>query len=327
MHITATRTVVERSQFFFDQPQLREGDATGSGFVIDQEGHVVTNAHVVEGASEVTVSFGEGEDFEATVVGEDVSSDLAVLKIKVSKEVLVPLPLGDSSKVSVGEPVIAIGNPFDLDRTVTSGIVSALQREISAPNGFVIADVIQTDAAINPGNSGGPLVDFHGRVIGVNSQIYSNSGSMEGSNLGIAFAIPSNTVKRIAEQLVEDGEVKYAYMGVSGTSIDEQLQDDLRLPVDHGVMIADVAPGSAAAKAGLKAGTRAAVIEGQTHALGGDIIAGFNGERIDTMRELVEAVGKLQPGDKVEIEYYRGDDKKTAKLTLTERPKDISEGR
>ena len=223
--------------------------ALGSGFVIDRTGHIVTNYHVVEGAEEVAVNFSSGdEQVPATVVGVDPSTDLAVLKVDVSGSALTPLPLGDSDGVEVGDPVVAIGNPFGLERTVTAGIVSALQREITAPNGFTIDHAIQTDASINHGNSGGPLLDAQGEVIGVNSQI--QSGGVDG-NVGIGFAVPVNTVRQIASQLIETGKVERAFLGIEMQTITPELAGSFRLAVDHGVLISAVRPGSPAEKAGL----------------------------------------------------------------------------
>src|SRR4051812_20987774 len=229
----------------------QSGVATGSGFVVSSDGYIVTNAHVVEGATKVTVKVGDGKTQTARIVGQDASTDLALLKVDASG--LKPLTLGDSGNVQVGDPAYAIGNPFGLDRTLTTGVVSALQRQISSPNGFSIDDVIQTDAAINPGNSGGPLFDGQGNVIGVNSQIEStNSSSGEAGNVGIGFAIPSNTVKSVVDQLMKDGKVSHAYLGVS-------TQDGS----GAGAKVASVVAGGPAADAGLKAGDLVTSIGGK----------------------------------------------------------------
>jgi S1-C subfamily serine protease len=319
VHVSVTQTVVNNSIFGFGEEQ--KGQASGSGFLIDDEGHLVTNAHVVDGADEdsIKVSFSNEKEFSAKLVGADVSSDIAVLKVDAPKRALVPLEYADSSKLEVGDAVVAIGNPFNLDRTATTGIVSALQREIEAPNGFVIDDVIQTDAAINPGNSGGPLLDMEGRVIGVNSQIQSPSGG----NVGIGFAIPSKTVKRVADQLIKSGSVARAYLGVIGTDIDSEIAASLNLPVKKGVLLADVAKRSPAGKAGLKAGNQAAVIDGETYSLGGDIIVKFDGKDVTSMRQLVGLVGDHDAGDKVDIEYYRGTKRKKTSVTLVKRPEKL----
>src|ERR671933_71411 len=205
--------IVERVQSPFDLfPQRQRGEATGSGFVIDTDGHILTNAHVVQGASKIEVGFSNDKTVDAKVVGRDTSNDIALLKVDVSKQDLRPLSLGDSADVKVGDSVVAIGNPFGLDRTVTSGIVSARQRQLEAPNGFTINNVIQTDAAINPGNSGGPLIDGDGRVIGINSQI--QTGGSGGGNVGIGFAVPIDTAKRLLPQLKKNGRVVRGFLVV-----------------------------------------------------------------------------------------------------------------
>ncbi|HWM64392.1 MAG TPA: trypsin-like peptidase domain-containing protein, partial [Solirubrobacterales bacterium] len=203
--------------------------ATGSGFLIDTEGHVVTNSHVVEGAENVEVTLGSSDtSYDAEVVGTDPATDVALLDVDAPVDQLHPLALGDSSQAQVGDPVVAIGNPFGLDRTVTAGIVSALQRQIQAPNGFSISHVIQTDAAINPGNSGGPLIDASGNVIGINSQI--QTGGTSRGNVGIGFAVPINTAREVVREIEENGEVKHAYLGISGGSITPDLAEALKLP-------------------------------------------------------------------------------------------------
>ena len=211
-----------------------EGTATGSGFVIDRDGHVLTNAHVVDGADKIEVKLGDADDsqpFSAKVVGKDPSTDVALLQVDAPSDQLRPLSLGNSSDVQVGDPVVAIGNPFGLDRTVTTGIVSALQREIEAPNGFTINNVVQTDAAINPGNSGGPLLDANGRVIGINSQIESPNGS---GNVGIGFAVPINTAHQVTQQLLQNGQVEHALPGDQRDRSTPQIADVLNLPVTAG---------------------------------------------------------------------------------------------
>ncbi|HEV7846072.1 MAG TPA: trypsin-like peptidase domain-containing protein, partial [Thermoleophilaceae bacterium] len=230
----------------FGTPQ--QGTATGSGFVVDDKGNIVTNAHVVDGADRVTVSFDEnGDAVDAEVKGIDKSIDVAVLKIDPSKvKNLTPIPLGDSSKAQVGDPVIAIGNPFGLSRTVTTGIVSGVQRDIPAPNGFTIANAIQTDASINPGNSGGPLLDVNGRVIGINSQIQTGGGN---GSVGIGFAVPINTAKESLSKLEAGETIERAYLGVKMQGVTKQLAQDLNLPTDHGALVVEVTPASPAAKA------------------------------------------------------------------------------
>jgi S1-C subfamily serine protease len=266
------------------------GTATGSGFVIDHQGHILTNAHVVNGASKIEVTLGRKDTsspIPATVVGKDESTDTAVLKVNAPANELHPLPLGDSSEVHVGDPVVAIGNPFGLDRTVTAGIVSALQRQIQAPNNFTIDNVIQTDAAINPGNSGGPLIDAAGRVVGINSQIESGGS---GGNVGIGFAVPINTARDVAQQILTTGRVEHAYLGIVGTDLTPQLANVLNLPVRHGALVQSVTPGSPADKAGIKGGSATVSIAGQQVRAGGDVITSVDGKPVRSMTDVVNAV-------------------------------------
>jgi S1-C subfamily serine protease len=299
------------------------GVATGSGFVIDTDGHLLTNNHVVEGAAKITVKLGSSEKtYPAKVVGTDPSTDVAVIQIDAPSDQLHPLDLGDSSKVEVGDPVVAIGNPFGLDSTVTSGIVSALQRQIEAPSGFSISHVIQTDAAINPGNSGGPLIDAGGEVIGINSQI--ETGGSGNGNVGIGFAIPINTAREVAKQIEEDGKVEHAYLGISGGSVTPQLAKDLNLPTDEGVLVAEAVKGGPAAKAGIHGGSTEATIEGASVTLGGDIITGLEGKKVTEMEQLTSIIDSHKPGDEIEVEIVRGGgDEKTVTVTLGNRPSSV----
>ena len=292
------------------------GVATGSGFVLDRDGYVLTNAHVVEDAREVAVRFTEDSSLvQAKVVGSDLSSDLAVLKVDPDDAPkLVPLSLGDSADLHVGDPVIAIGNPFGYSRTVTTGIVSALQRQITAPNNFQIDNVIQTDASINPGNSGGPLIDAQGEVIGINSQIAT--GGSNGS-VGIGFAVPVSTAKEIVPQLKENGEVERAYLGVTTSTVTEQMAEDLNLPVDQGALIQEVVSGGPADKAGLRGG-RTAIAQGLR--VGGDVIVKVDGQDIHQNSDVADAILDRKPGDEIEIEYFRGDDRKSTTVKLGKRP-------
>jgi len=303
----------------FGEPEGEGGGvATGSGFLIDTEGHVITNSHVVEGADDVEVTLGsEDTSYDAEVVGTDPATDVALLKVDAPADSLHPLALGDSSEVEVGEPVVAIGNPFGLDRTVTSGIVSALQRQIQAPNGFSISHVIQTDAAINPGNSGGPLIDASGSVIGINSQI--QTGGNRG-NVGIGFAVPINTARDVVRQLIADGEVQHAYLGISGGSITEELAKALKLPVDEGVLINEVVEGGPADKAGIEGGDTSATIEGASIRLGGDVITEVDGRKVADMEEVINAVNAASPGDEMTLTVDRGKSTEEVTVTLGVRP-------
>jgi S1-C subfamily serine protease len=296
------------------------GTATGSGFVIDHDGHILTNAHVVEGAKKIEVTLGNTDSSQpvsAQVIGKDPSTDVALLMVDAPADELHPLTLGDSSQVKVGDPVVAIGNPFALDRTATAGIVSALQREIKAPNGFTINNVIQTDAAINPGNSGGPLLDAHGRVIGVNSQIESPNG---GGNVGIGFAVPINTVRQVAKQLLSDGEVKHAFLGISGADVTPQLADVLNLSAKQGALVQSVVPGGPAAKAGVKGGNATVTIDGQRVRAGGDVITEIDGDPVTGMEEVANAIADKQPGDQVQLTLVHGSQTRTATVTLGDQP-------
>jgi S1-C subfamily serine protease len=297
-----------------------QASGLGSGFVIDKTGHIVTNYHVVEGASEVNVSFSNRDTVRAEIVGTDPSTDLAVLRVETSANALTPLPLGNSDKVRVGDPVVAIGNPFGLDRTVTSGIVSALQRLITAPNSFAIDHVIQTDAPINPGNSGGPLLNARGQVIGVNTQIETGTGSSATGNVGIGFSVPSNTVKDVVAQILRTGRVEHAYLGISGQAVNSDLAETYNLPVKAGVLVGSVTDGSGADKAGLQGGAREVVVAGETYVLGGDIIVGFGGQKISSIEELRDAIAGHKPGDKVTVVIYRDGDKSSVTVTLGRQP-------
>ncbi len=300
------------------------GTATGSGIVIDDKGHILTNNHVIEGASKIEVKLGESDhEYTAQVVGTDPASDLALIKVDAPGKELDPLTLGDSSKMEVGDPVVAIGNPFGLDRTVTSGIVSALQRQIQAPNGFSIDNVIQTDAAINPGNSGGPLINDQGEVIGINSQIETGGGN--DGNVGIGFAIPINTAKEVIHELETKGSVEHAYMGISGITILPQLAKAVNLPANKGVLVETVEKGGPADKAGLEAGNTPATIEGAEIILGGDIITEADGQKITSMEQVAELVGDKKPGDEFTVKYLRDGNEKTATVTLGTRPAKVEE--
>jgi S1-C subfamily serine protease len=305
------------SPFDFGQPQQQQSEATGTGFVIDKQGDILTNYHVIAGASSVSVGFDDNTTVEAKVLGQDAQNDLALLHVGVSADKLTPLQLGDSSSVQVGDPVLAIGNPFGLDRTLTTGVVSALQREIQAPNGFAIQHVIQTDAPINPGNSGGPLLDAAGRVIGINSQI--ETGGSGNGNIGIGFAVPINTAKRLLPQLKVSGPVAHAYLGITGVTIDKSLAA-VNLRVNRGVLVQTVQSGGPAANAGLQGGTIDSQVEGQQIVLGGDVIQTLDGQRIDSMDALSGEIAKHKPGDRVTLGILRSGSSKTLTITLGRAP-------
>jgi S1-C subfamily serine protease len=309
-------TIVQTtSSPFFGFPEQQRGEATGSGFVLNSDGYIATNAHVVTGAKDIQVSFGKGQPVAAKLVGKDLSTDLAVIKVDPSKVKLTPLTLGDSGKLRVGDPVVAIGNPFGFDDTVTTGIVSALGREIQAPNNFSIDHTIQTDAAINPGNSGGPLIDQHGEVVGINSQI-ATGGSSKGS-VGIGFAIPINLAKKVLPALIKNGTVPHAYIGITTAPLSPTVVHDLNLPVSKGALVQAVEPGSPAEKAGLHAGkttTSTGLVAG------GDVVVGVNGKTVSTPTDISNAIANSKPGDSVSVDFYRGRAKHSVTITLANRP-------
>jgi S1-C subfamily serine protease len=279
-------------------------EAQGSGFVYDEDGHIVTNQHVVHGANSINVRFYDGSTRRARLVGTDPSTDLAVIRVEAPASFLEPLVLGDSSEVAVGDGVVAIGSPFGLEGTVTSGIVSALHRQMTAPNRFTITGTIQTDAAINHGNSGGPLLDDRGRVIGVNAQIESESGGSD----GVGFAIPSNTVGSVVSQIVETGEAEHAYLGV------------VMVEGPNGLAVTEVRDGTPADDAGLRPATGERTVDGQRVPTGGDVIVEFEGQKVTSSAELQSAVDAKRPGDTVTITVLRGGNRKTLEVTLEERP-------
>jgi S1-C subfamily serine protease len=302
----------------FNLPEQAQPEALGSGFVIDKAGYIVTNYHVVDGARSIRVTFSNNSSIEARLVGSDPSTDIAVVKVDASSRALTPLPLGNSDKVQVGDPVVAIGNPFGLSRTVTAGIVSAIQRQITAPNQYQIDHVIQTDAPINHGNSGGPLLNARGEVVGVNAQI--ETGGLAQGNVGVGFAIPSNTVKAVAAQLIKYGKVEHAVIGIYAQELRPDLAKQFRLPVQRGVLIERVQPGSGAAKAGLKGGTYDVTVAGESYRLGGDVIVAADGVPVRTLARLRDLVNTKKPGDTMILEIYRGDEQTTVEVKLGRQP-------
>ena len=292
-------------------------ESLGSGFVIDKAGHIVTNFHVVRGAAKIFVSFSGQDQLAGTVVGSDPSTDVAVLKIRAQASALNPLELGNSDALRVGDSVYAIGNPFGYTRTLTSGIVSALQRQIKAPNSLTIDNVIQTDASINHGNSGGPLLDAAGRVIGVTSQIYAEN-SQQG-NLGIGFAVPVNTVRNIAAQIISTGKVAHAYLGVETAPITPELTKLYHLPAS-GLIIQAVVGGGPAKRAGLAGGSTNVVVNGESYRLGGDVIVGVDGAPVSAFEQLRDAIARKQPGDTIKLEVVRNGSKKSVSVTLGQAP-------
>ncbi|HEX8074266.1 MAG TPA: trypsin-like peptidase domain-containing protein [Thermoleophilaceae bacterium] len=298
--------------------ESQQGTATGSGVSLDKRGYVLTNAHVVDGATDVTVRFGKQDPVDAKIVGRDPSTDLAVLKVDPAKIKLTPLELGDSDRVQVGDPAIAVGNPFGLNNTVTTGIISALQRSIDAPNGFAIDHVLQTDASINPGNSGGPLLDGNGKVIGINAQIETGGGNS--GSVGIGFAIPISTAKEVVPQLEKSGRIEHAYIGIVTAPVSKQDASDLNLPVDKGALVQSVTDGSPAAKAGIRAG-RTQTSTGLV--AGGDLIVEVAGKPISEPQDIATAIADKKPGERVEIKFFRGRKQQSLTVTLGKRPSKV----
>ncbi len=318
VHITSRSYTYD----FFLNPVPQEG--TGSGFVYDYEGHIVTNYHVVEGAEELYVKLpGQTEvEVPARIVGTDPSNDLAVIKVEVDRELLTPIPLGDSDELRVGQFVVAIGNPFGLERTLTVGVVSALGRIIESPDNRFIGEIIQTDAAINPGNSGGPLLDLTGRVIGVNTAIFSPSRA----SAGIGFAVPVNTVRRVVPELIARGHYPHPWLGVSLLSLTprwiEILQKaGMEVPVERGLLVVETVRGSAAERAGVQAGDKYVRVGRQILPIGGDIIVAVNDHPIKDIRDLtVYLENETRVGDTVDLTLIREGQEMHVSVQLDERP-------
>jgi S1-C subfamily serine protease len=315
VQVKTTAVVETPDPFGFTQQQPQRG--LGSGFVIDKSGHIVTNLHVVQGADEVEVSFSNGEEMDASVVGDDESTDIALLKVEADSRALRPLSLGNSDTLRVGDEVVAIGNPLGYERTMTAGIVSALGRVIEAPNQFSIDEVIQTDAPINTGNSGGPLLNADGDVVGVNTQIATAGGP---GNIGIGFAVPINTVKDVVAQLIEDGTVEHAYLGVGTQEIDDDIAKLFSLPVKRGLLISRVEEGSPAERAGLRGGTEHVLVEGTTWIIGGDIIVEADGTEVGTAEQLLDVIDEKNPGAKMTLRIYRDGEPQNVEVELGRRP-------
>ncbi len=294
------------------------GECIGSGFVIDQEGHVVTNNHVVESDLDWLVTFEDEHTVPARVIGTDPGSDLAVLQVDTLPEHLVVVEMGDSSSLRVGQTAIAIGNPFGLERTVTTGVISSLSRTLSRTDSdFLLAEVIQTDAAINPGNSGGPLLDSHGRVIGINSAIRSATGT----NSGVGFAIPVDVIKRVVPELIASGHYSHTWLGVSGYSITLEVVEAMDLPTELGVLIGSVETGSPAEKAGLKGGVEEVNVAGQPMLAGGDIVLAINGVTVNRFDDLINYLAsQTRVGDVVTLTVLREGQQTDVSIKLEERP-------
>jgi putative serine protease PepD len=303
--VVSIKSTSYRQDFFGG---VEEGQGSGSGSVIDDQGHILTNFHVIEGAQKLSVSLGGDKSYPATVVGGDPDTDLAVIKIDAPREQLTLVPFGDSDRLVVGQKVLAIGNPFGFDRTLTTGVISGLQRPIRARNGRPIEGAIQTDASINPGNSGGPLLDSHGRMIGINSQILSPSGA----SAGVGFAIPVSIAKRIVPELIKNGVIRRPKLGIAPYNIKGIDRTQVRLPVSEGVMIYSMDPNSGAAAAGLRALRETE--DGDV--LLGDIIVAIDGEKVSTNDDLYRILDKHQVGDTVKVEVARDNGRVTVPVRL-----------
>lgn len=312
--VNITSIVVEYD--FFLSPVAKPG--TGSGSVLDLEGNVLTNYHVIESAQNLEVTLPDRTKYHAKVVGYDKQNDLAVIRlVGAPKERLHPVPLGDSDSLKVGQKVLAIGNPFRLQNTLTVGIISSLGRRIQTESGDLVENVIQTDAAINPGNSGGPLLNTVGEMIGINTSIVTTSGG----NIGIGFAIPANTVRRVVNDLIREGRVIRPWFGIDGYSITEDLASALDLPVSSGVLIARVYRGSSADNAGIRGASEIALLYNERILIGGDVITAIDGKAVTSMEELKLALESKRPGDAVQVTFYRGRSKSQKSVVLIEAPR------
>jgi S1-C subfamily serine protease len=311
VNITTTAVAYD----FFLNPIPKEG--TGSGAVIDRAGYILTNFHVIDGAARLEVTLADGGKWPARPIGADPSNDVAVIKIEAPPEKLTVIPLGDSSRLVVGQKVLVIGNPFGLARTLTVGIVSSLGRSIRAENGRLIRGIIQTDAAINPGNSGGPLLNASGEVVGVSTAIFSPTGA----SVGVGFAVPINTAKRILPELINRGYVARPFLGISGHEIFPALAEALRLPVKEGIMVVEVTPGSPAQRAGIRGGDRAVQVGNMIVRVGGDIITEVNQVKVRNFDELSDFIDTKRPGDTVTLTFNRLGKSNVVEVRLRERPR------
>ena len=299
---------------FFLNPIPKEG--SGSGSVINKDGYILTNYHVIRGAETLEVTMNDGSKWPAKLVGSDPDTDLAVIKIDPPKDLLSVIPMGDSDGLRVGQKVLAIGNPFGLDRSLTTGIISSLGRKLRTEEGLIIDNVIQTDAAVNPGNSGGPLLASNGEMIGINTAIFSPTGG----NIGIGFAIPVNTAKSVVKELIAKGYVAHAWIGVTIQNMVPEFAEILGLKAERGAMIIDVVAGGPAYKAGLIGGSRRVQIGNYILIVGGDLITGVDGLAVNTTDDLMKYLDRLPPGRKIKLTIMRGDKEKTVTLTLAAQP-------
>ncbi len=312
--VNITSVAVERDFFF--NPIPREG--AGSGSILDDSGHILTNYHVIRDSTKLEVTLSDGSKWPARLVGVDPENDLAVIRVDAPKEKLTIIPMGDSSELQIGQKVLAIGNPFGLGQTLTTGIISSLGRSIRSEAGTLIEDVIQTDAAINPGNSGGPLLDSKGQIIGINSAIISPTGA----SVGIGFAIPVNTAKRILAELISKGYVSYPWIGASVYPLIPEFARALGLKVERGAVIAEVVAGGPADRAGLKGGDKLVQVGNSLIPVGGDVITEMDGKKVTSSDDLIRMIRDRRPGDGVELELLRKGEFLRIKATLGEKPRE-----
>lgn len=310
--VNITSIVLERDFFYGFVP--REG--AGSGAIIDREGYILTNNHVIKNAQRIEVTLADGSKWPGRLIGTDPDNDLAIVKINAPSHRLHPIPLGNSNDLQVGQKVLAIGNPFGLNETLTTGIISSIGRSIRSQNGALMEDLIQTDAAINPGNSGGPLLDSKGKIIGINTVILSPSGG----SVGIGFAIPVDTASRIIPDLIEKGYVSYPWMGVSLFPLTPGIAQALDLKVERGAIIVEVFRNGPADQAGLRGSSQTLQVGNIRLPVGGDIIVALNGEPVRNSEELVRKIRKYHPGDRAKIKILRNGHFQEIKIVLGERP-------
>jgi S1-C subfamily serine protease len=311
--VNVTSTAIQMDFFFNAFPT----QGSGSGSIIDTKGHILTNHHVVANAQKLEVTLGDGSKWPAKLIGSDPDNDLAVIKIDAPKEKLKVISMGDSKNLRIGQKVLAIGNPFGLQRTLTTGIISSLGRTIRSEVGNLIEDVIQTDAAINPGNSGGPLLNSEGEIVGINSAIISPSGG----SVGIGFAIPVNTAKRVVPELISKGYVSYSWIGATIQTLIPEVAKYLKLKIDRGAMIAETVKGGPAEKAGLKGGDQRVQVGNMIVIAGGDIVVKADEHDVKTHDELIRYIREKKPGDTILLKVFRKGNFIDAKVTLGERPR------
>jgi S1-C subfamily serine protease len=314
--VNVTSTTLSYDFFLHPVP---EESGTGSGAIIDDAGHIITNYHVVEGAVRLEVTLADQTKYPAKVIGFDANNDLAVLKIDAAKERLTAIPLGDSKKLKVGQKVLAIGNPYGLQRTMTTGIVSSLGREIEAQNGRIIEDVIQTDASVNPGNSGGPLLNAAGQMVGLNTAILSQK---DGGITGIGFAVSSTTIERIANDLIAYGTVRRPYFGARTVGLSQYfgLSEGLGLNTVNGLLILAVEPDSPAARAGIRGSSHEVTVGNYRVPAGGDVILAVAGNAVESTQHLASAIDQFKPGDPVTLTLLRDNQRVDVSVTLGEMP-------